>query len=146
MVKGELREFDIPFEQTHEKKYGNVFLLPLQEIVICEFTDAFVLPEDFKKMIEKAIKIASTEVVSRIVIDLRKVQAFHQPSVEWLWAVAAEHLYGKQIIHYCLMLTDEEWYEDLIRLTIGKVNDNHPQNHLEELKIQFCKSFYEAVK
>jgi ribonucleotide reductase beta subunit family protein with ferritin-like domain len=145
MVKIELKEAGYLFEESYQKKYGNVFLLPSQETIIFELEGSFISPDDFQKLFLKAEKITTHNIISKIIIDMRSVEGFHQPSFEWLLLIWKANMLEKGIKNYAYLLRDEAWFEELVRLTFRKVVKNNPQTVLEQLEIRYCKSFYEAV-
>lgn len=145
MVKRELKEISYLYEETYQKKSGSIFFLPTEEMLICELAGSFVAFEDFQKLFLKAEKLANSNTVSQLIIDMRSIEGFHQPSFEWLLLIWKADMLREGVSRYKYLLRDEAWFEELVRLTFRKAVKTHPQTVLDQIEIKYCKSFYEAI-
>ena len=145
MVKRELKEIGYLYEECYQKKNGSIFLLPTEKILICELKDNFIPFDDFQKIFLKAEKIAKEHSVSDIIIDMRNVEGFHQPSFDWLLLIWKANILDLGIKNYRYLLRDEVWFEELVSLTFRKAVKTNPQTVLDQIEIKYCKSFYEAL-
>ncbi|WP_194777278.1 hypothetical protein [Pararhodonellum marinum] len=133
------------FQLVFEEKYSKVLADGDNGIIICELLVDYVPIEDFKETFHKISKIVKGGKYHKFIFDKRALRAFHQPSMEWYFLVwKAEMLeYGLNV--HRKILPSEKWFEKMVMIAKAQIIQNHPDNVIDRLDIQYCDSVEEAI-
>ena len=143
---GELVQLNYRFEEIYDKKYGKIFHLPEQNIVICELTQPYVPIEKFRKIFEKVGNTILETGAKKFIFDKRHLKAFHQPSMEWYFVEWKEEMYKAGMKVHRKILPQEEWFEQAVKAGKAQIMKKYPNTVVDLLDIQYRNTIREAIE
>ncbi len=143
----DLQRLDIAFSTLYDKKYGKIFLLKEQPIIICELTADYVPIENFRKIFGKIGEYIAQYKVKKFIFDKRNLQTFHQPSMEWYFLEwKKEMMELGMTVHRKILPDKDAWFKEAVMAGRAKIMNDHPNHVVHQLDIQYRNSIAEAIE
>lgn len=145
-VENELNELSVQFEKLYEKKYGAIYLLKDQKIMICELKQDYVPIEKFKKIFAILGEHIREHKTTKFIFDKRNLRIFHQPSMEWYFLIwKAEMLKEGLSVHRKILPENDLSFKEAVLAGRAQITANNPNNIIDQLDIQYSESIKEAI-
>ncbi len=146
-IQEELTQLNEPYELVYEKKYGKIFLLKDKGIIIGELTEDYVPIDKFRKFFGKLGEFIQQHAIQKFIFDKRKLQTFHQPSMEWYFLTWKEEMFHKGMkTHRKMLPPNDLWFKEAVLAGRAKILQENPENIIDQLDIQYRDSLEDAIE
>ncbi len=133
-------------EEYYKGVYATVSFMPEAEAAIVRIHGAYIPMTDYQATLAKVGELAQKENVHKVIVEAQELVAFHQPSVEWDLLHWKKAMHDQGLTRYRYVLPAEGGYRKHMEKSMHKICDQHPETHLNQLDVAFCRSLDEAVE
>lgn len=135
------------YELAINKDYGKVFLLPDNQIMICELTKEYVPIEDFREIFSATVPFIEKHKIKKFIFDKQNLRVFHQPSMEWYFVVWKQEIYALGLkIHRKILPQDQIAFNLAVEAGRAKIMSDYKDTVIPLLDIQYKTSVLEAIE
>jgi hypothetical protein len=128
-----------------EFEHSDIFLVENKPILIIKASDSYIPIEEFKELFAKASELIRTHNIQKIIFDKRRLQVFHQPSMEWYYVHWKEALLNEGIKAHRKLLPNDQVFKKSVELGKAKIMEKYPRIRLKEMDIRYYDSLQEAI-
>jgi hypothetical protein len=132
-------------EEYYVSKHATVSYSPELKIVLCTATASYIPMAECEEIFQTAGELIIREKLTKCIYDERKLTAFHQPSMEWLYLVWMERMSKHGLVSHRKLFPDDKQFEHLVNMGRRKILRENPWFSLEKYDIVTCKSLEEAI-
>lgn len=135
------------YELVIEKNFGKVFLLPDNDIMICELTKEYVPIEEFKEIFLETVPLIAKYKIKKFIFDKQNLRIFHQPSMEWYFITWKQEIYKLGLtIHRKILPQDQPAFALAVEAGRAKILNDYKDTVIPMLDIQYRATIKEAIK
>jgi len=129
------------------KDYGTVFLLPDNQIMICELTKEYVPIEEFKEIFSETVPLIEKYGIKKFIFDKQNMRVFHQPSMEWYFVFWKQEIYAKGLsVHRKILPQDQTAFCLAVEAGKAKIMSEYKDTVIPLLDIQYKTTVKEAIE
>lgn len=132
-------------ELKEEFEHSDIFLVENKPIIIIKASDNYIPIEEFKKLFAKATELIREHNIQKVIFDKRRLQVFHQPSMEWYYVHWKEALLKEGLKTHRKLLPDDKVFQKSVELGKAKIMEKYPRIRLDEMDIQYFDTLQDAV-
>ena len=125
--------------------YADIYVVEDQPILIIEATGTYIPIDEFKEVFHKAEEVVRKEEIQKVIFDKRKLEVFHQPSMEWYFTTWKETLLGLGVKTHRKLLPDDVTFRKSVEIGRKRIREKYPDLHTEEMDIQYADTLEEAI-
>ena len=130
---------------AYEKKFGKVYIMQEEQIMICVLTKDYVPIQKFKKIFNAMSELVKAYNIKKFIFDKRHLRAFHQPSMEWYFVDWKMQMYELGLdTHRKILPPQEGWFADAVKAGRAKIVNDYPDIPFEKVDIGYCDTVIEA--
>ncbi len=133
------------YQLVQSFSYADVYLLKEHATLAIEATSSYIPIDEFKKIFEKAAKVIEDRKVQKVIFDKRKLEVFHQPSMEWYFTSWKEELLGYGMKTHRKLLPNDFVFRQSVKIGRIRIEEKYPDLRIDEMDIQYVESLEEAV-
>jgi len=142
-----LPKLTYPSELVVQKDYGKLFLLPENNILICELTKQYVPIYEFREIFTMTIPFIEKHNITKFIFDKQNLRVFHQPSMEWYFIHWKKEIYYKGLsVHRKILPQNLPMFEAAVTAGRAKIEAEYKDTIIHLLDIKYSKSIEEAIK
>ena len=134
------------FKLVQAFDYADIYVVEGQPILVIEATDAYIPIDEFKQIFTKAEEVVQAESIEKVIFDKRKLEVFHQPSMEWYYTTWKESLLKRGVKTHRKLLPEDTTFRKSVEIGRKKIHEKYPDLHLSDMDIQYAESLTEAVQ
>lgn len=135
------------YEIVIKKEYGTVFLLPENNIMICELTKEYVPIEDFREIFSETVPFIEKYKIEKFIFDKQNMRVFHQPSMEWYFISWKQEIYEKGLkIHRKILPQNQPAFNLAVEAGKAKITAEYKNTIIPLLDIQYKSTIIEAIE
>lgn len=135
------------YEIVINKDYGKVFLLPDNQIMICELTKEYVPIEEFREIFSETVPLIEKYQIKKFIFDKQNLRVFHQPSMEWYFIVWKQEIYEKGLkIHRKILPQNEPTFKLAVEAGRAKIMSEYKDTIIPLLDIQYKTNIKDAIE
>lgn len=135
------------FSKVFESEFAEVFLVERQNTLVCQTLKEYIPIENFKYVFLSMEPIVKQYNIEKFIFDKRNLRAFHQPSMEWYFIIWKRQMLDLGLkIHRKLLPVDLLWFEQAVKAGRHKITQDHPENIIHKLDIQYRTSLEDAIE
>ena len=125
--------------------HADVYLIENQPMLVVEATNTHIPIDEFKEIFLKVQEVASEQTIQRVIFDKRKLEVFHQPSMEWYFSQWKEAMLDLGTKTHRKILPNDFSFRQSVKLGRIKIREKYPDLRTDQLDIQYAESLVEAV-
>ena len=137
---------DFAATEIYVSKHATISFIASEKIAICTVTAAYIPIADFKATFEKTGELVEQEKITKFIFDKRKMNIFHQPSMEWYHLVWKEDMYKIGLKTHRKLLPEDKLFEQSVITGRKKIIRENPSFNYDKYNILYCTSIEEAIK
>ncbi len=111
-----------------------------------EATNTYIPIDEFKKIFLKAEEVARERSIRKVIFDKRKLEVFHQPSMEWYFTTWKEALLDLGVATHRKLLPEDFTFRKSVKLGQMKIREKYPDLRINEMDIQYAETMDEALR
>jgi len=135
------------YEIVINKDYGKVFLLPDNQIMICELTKEYVPLEEFREIFSETVPFIEKYQIKKFIFDKQNLRVFHQPSMEWYFIFWKKEVYEKGLkIHRKILPQNNPAFKLAVEAGRAKIMSEYKDTIIPLLDIQYKTNVKDAIE
>lgn len=124
-----------------------MFLLPNEQILICELTQPYVAIEDFQEIFQAAVPLVRQYGIRKFIFDKQHLRIFHQPSMEWYFVHWKKELYELGLSsHRKILPAGQPFFASAVEAGKAKIMAEYKDNIIHLLDIQYKDTIEAAIR
>lgn len=132
-------------ELHKEFAHTDLFLVKNKPVLIIKASDSYIPIEEFKEVFAAASQVIESRPIEKIIFDKRRLQVFHQPSMEWYYVHWKEALLAKGIKTHRKLLPNDQVFQKSVELGKARIMEKYPRIRIAEMDIQYFDDLQEAI-
>ncbi|MFP4089965.1 MAG: hypothetical protein ACLFUB_18715 [Cyclobacteriaceae bacterium] len=132
-------------ELYQEFEHTDIFLIKDKPVLIIKASDTYIPIEEFKEVFAAASRIIENRPIQKIIFDKRRLQVFHQPSMEWYYVHWKDALLEKGIKSHRKLLPNDQVFQKSVELGKARIMEKYPRIRVAEMDIQYFDDLQEAI-
>ena len=136
---------DYPFVNAFENRFVRVYYLEEPKIVIGETLAEYVPIEHFQATFHQIGELVRAGYNAKFIFDKRALRAFHQPSMEWYYAVWKRDMLAHGLRVHRKILPNEPWFQKSVMIAREQIHRQYPDSVIDQLDIQYCDTLESAI-
>ena len=142
-----LEDLNYKFQLHYETRYTKIFSESECKVILIQVVNHFIPIDEFKKIFNNSTEIIKSEKLNKVVFDKRKMNVFHQPSMEWYFIEWKAELAEKyQVVTHRKILPEDNLFIQSVKIARKKLDETYPDAKYKKLDIQYMESLEEAIK
>ncbi len=133
------------FRIVYNDKYATLSYNEELALAICTADSEYIPINDFRKVFLAASELVETLKVNRFIFDKRKLRTFHQPSMEWYFAIWKPSLKSKGLVNHYKILPDLEWFAKAVEAGKQEIFKKYGKDILNGININYISSIEELI-
>jgi len=133
-------------ELKEEFEHSDIFFVENKPVLIIKASDTYIPIEEFKSLFARATELIKEYGIQKVIFDKRRLQIFHQPSMEWYYVHWKEELLQEGVNTHRKLLPDDQIFKKSVELGIAKIKEKYPHIRLSEMDIQYFDTLQEAIE
>ena len=136
------------YEFTLENKslFSSLYFNEELRMAICFADEEYIPIDNFKEMfLHISVMIEKVEI-KHLVFDKQKLRTFHQPSMEWYFAVWKPSVKAKGLTNHYKILPKLDWFEKAVEAGKYEIFQKFSKEILNGITITYVNSIEDAVE
>lgn len=133
-------------ELKEEFEHSDIFFVENRPVLIIKASDTYIPIEEFKLLFARATELIKEHGIQKVIFDKRRLQIFHQPSMEWYYVHWKEELLQEGVNTHRKLLPDDQIFKKSVELGIAKIKEKYPHIRLSEMDIRYFDTLQEAIE
>lgn len=108
-------------------------------------TSEYIPIEPFKEAFNKALSVAENKQWKHFIFDKRKLNVFHQPSMEWYYTQWKKELLTLGLDTHFKILPQEKWFKTSVDAGLKEIKEKNPDFNFEAFEVRYVDTIEEAL-
>lgn len=136
------------YDFTLESKgpFSSLYFNEKLKMAICFADEEYIPIDNFKEMFLHVSALIEKFEIKHLVFDKRKLRTFHQPSMEWYFAVWKPAIKNKGLVNHYKILPKLDWFEKAVEAGKYEIFQKFSKEILNGIRITYVNSIEEAVE
>ncbi len=136
----------VEFKRIRTCAYSNLYYNPELALAVCVSEAEYIPIESFKAIFLAVTDLMKNHRIAHFIFDKRNLRTFHQPSMEWYFAVwkPAVKLYG--LTNHFKILPALDWFEKAVQAGKYEIFKKYNKNIIDGISIRYVASVEEVVR
>ncbi|MDP1801758.1 MAG: hypothetical protein Q8L81_10425 [Bacteroidota bacterium] len=136
------------YDFTLESKgpFSSLYFNEKLKMAICFADEEYIPIDNFKEMFLHVSVLIEKFEIKHLVFDKRKLRTFHQPSMEWYFAVWKPAIKNKGLVNHYKILPKLDWFEKAVEAGKYEIFQKFSKEILNGIRITYVNSIEEAVE
>lgn len=113
---------------------------------ICTATSEYIPIEIFKQTFASISALMEKKSAQALIFDKRTLNTFHQPSMEWYFAIWKQEVKVKGLVNHYKILPEAEWFKTAVEAGKHDIYKKYGSAILEGITIKYINSPEEGIK
>lgn len=114
-------------------------------VLIVESTNTYIPINEFKKIFTKAAEVVQERGIQKVIFDKRKLEVFHQPSMEWYFTSWKESLLDHGMNTHRKLLPNDFTFRQSVKIGRMKIHEKYPELRTAQMDIRYTEDLEEAI-
>ncbi len=132
------------YELRMRDRWAKVWASKRDKTIVCSLRSEYVPVEHFMSTFQKISALVQNGPFEKFIFDKRSLRAFHQPSMEWYFAVWKKEMLQHGLTKHRKILPNEEWFRNAVMIARAQLNEKYPEL-LGNLDIKYCDNLHQAL-
>jgi len=133
------------FKLVHQNMYASLFLNEALALAICKADQEYIPIDHFKSVFLQISEIIKTSPIRYLAFDKSNLRTFHQPSMEWYFAIWKPEIKTQGLTHHYKILPSAPWFAKSVEAGKHEIFQKYGDDLLEGITIQYVKSLEEVI-
>ena len=137
---------DYKFVLKHKILYSSLYFNEQLKMAICIADEEYIPIDNFKEMFLHISAMIENVEIKHLVFDKQKLRTFHQPSMEWYFAVWKPAIKNKGLVNHYKILPNLDWFEKAVEAGKYEIFQKFSKDILNGITITYVNSVEEAIE
>jgi len=136
-------------EQFSELYKDDLFTLVFNKdlsMAICTADSQYIPIKEFKRMFSKICEMPEISKIDHFVFDKRSLRTFHQPSMEWYYAIWKPEMKKKGVTNHYKILPNLEWFLKAVEAGKQEIFQKYGSDLIDDIHVEYIDSIDELIK
>lgn len=115
------------------------------KMAICFADEEYIPIDSFKEMFLHVSTLIETKDIQHFLFDKQKLRTFHQPSMEWYFAVWKPLMKNKGLVNHYKILPKLDWFEKAVEAGKYEIFQKFSKEILNGITVTYVNSIEEAI-
>jgi len=134
------------FQPVYEGSYASAYYNGDLGMILCVATEEYIPIEDFKAIFMRMSEILEEFPAKHLVFDKRKLTTFHQPSMEWYFAVWKPQVKPKGLSSHYKLLPDADWFAKAVEAGKNEIYEKYGTALLEGITVNYRDTLEDVIE
>ena len=135
-------EFTLEYKSLFASLYFNKQL----KMAICSADEDYIPIDNFKEIFLHISEMIERVEIKHFVFDKQKLRTFHQPSMEWYFAVWKPAIKSRGLANHYKILPKLDWFEKAVEAGKYEIFQKFSKDILNGITITYVNSIEEAIE
>ncbi|MES2567422.1 MAG: hypothetical protein V4565_11175 [Bacteroidota bacterium] len=133
------------FNLIYRCSYSSLFYNSNLEMVLCIADVEYIPIENFKTIFDSISELIEKHSIKHLLFDKRNLRTFHQPSMEWYFAVWKQSIKEKGLVNHYKILPDLEWFVQAVNAGKHEIFKKYNSNLLNGIRVSYVDTIEKAI-
>lgn len=134
------------FTLENKGPFSSLYFNDELKMAICLADEEYIPIDSFKEMFLHISDMIEKVEIKHLVFDKQKLRTFHQPSMEWYFAVWKPEIKNKGLINHYKILPKLDWFEKAVEAGKYEIFQKFSREILNGITITYVTSVEEAIE
>lgn len=134
--------FNLEYKGLFSSLYYNKEL----KMSICFAEEEYIPIDSFKEMFLHISEMINNVEIKHLIFDKQKLRTFHQPSMEWYFAVWKPTMKIKGLTNHYKILPKLDWFEKAVEAGKYEIFQKFSKEILTGITVSYVNSIDEAIE
>lgn len=136
------------YEFTLEKKgpFSSLYFNEALKMAVCIVDEEYIPIDNFKEIFMHISGMIEKVEIKYLVFDKRKLRTFHQPSMEWYFAIWKPAIKNKGLTTHYKILPELDWFEKAVEAGKYEIFQKFSKNILDGISVTYVSSIEDAIE
>lgn len=126
-------------------EYASLFVNEDLKLAVCIADEEYIPIESFKALFIEVSKLLSETDIVNFVFDKSKLRTFHQPSMEWYFAIWKPNMREKGLVNHYKILPKLEWFVKAVEAGKWEIFQKYGKDIVKGIDIYYVDSISQVV-
>lgn len=137
---------DYEFTLENKNPFSSLFLNRELKMAICFAEDEYIPIDSFKEMFLHISQLIEKIEIHHLIFDKSKLRTFHQPSMEWYFAVWKPTVKTKGLVNHYKILPKLDWFEKAVEAGKYEIFQKFSKEIINGISIRYTNTIEEAIE
>ena len=133
------------FNLVHRCDFSNVYSNKQLKLALCIAERDYIPIDNFKAIFLSISKLIDDFPIQHLVFDKRKLRTFHQPSMEWYFAIWKPTVKNKGLTDHYKILPELDWFVKSVEAGRYEILKKYSDSILNGITISYVNSIENAI-
>ncbi|MBA2611808.1 MAG: hypothetical protein H0U95_07560 [Bacteroidetes bacterium] len=133
------------FSLVHNCEFSNVYYNKHLKLALCIAERDYIPIDSFKTIFLSISTLIDDSPLQHLVFDKRKLRTFHQPSMEWYFAIWKPIVKNKGLINHYKILPEIDWFVKSVEAGRHEILKKYSNDILHGISINYVKSIENVI-
>ncbi len=141
-----LRFNNYDFALENKGPFSSLYFNKELKMAICFADEEYIPIDNFKEMFLHISILIETYEIKHLVFDKQKLRTFHQPSMEWYFAVWKPAIKTKGLVNHYKILPKLDWFVKAVEAGKYEIFQKFSKEILNGITITYVNSVEQAIE
>lgn len=137
---------DNEFKLEYKGPFSSLYFNEQLKMAICVAEEEYIPIDNFKEMFLYISEMIGKVEIKHLLFDKQKLRTFHQPSMEWYFAVWKPNMKSKGLVNHYKILPKLDWFEKAVEAGKHEIFQKFSKEIVNGITITYVNSIEEAIK
>lgn len=133
------------FKLANKNDFSSLYFNQQLKMAICFAEEEYIPIDSFKEMFLFLSSMIETVEINHLVFDKKKLRTFHQPSMEWYFAVWKPSIKNKGLTNHYKILPKLDWFEKAVEAGKYEIFKKFSNTIVNGINITYVNSIDDAI-
>jgi ribonucleotide reductase alpha subunit len=136
---------DYDFNLIHNCDFSNVYYNRQLKLALCIAERDYIPIDNFKAIFISISKLLDDFPIQHLIFDKRKLRTFHQPSMEWYFAIWKPTVKTKGLTDHYKILPELAWFVKSVEAGKHEILKKYSTEILNGIRINYVSSIENGI-
>lgn len=137
---------DFEFSLIHRCSYASLYYNTSLKLVLCIADVEYIPIENFKNIFLTISELIEKHTIQHLLFDKRNLRTFHQPSMEWYFAIWKPSMKAMGLVNHYKILPNLEWFVQAVNAGKHEIFKKYSNNILDGINVTYVDSIEKAIE
>lgn len=134
-----------PFKHVAQFEHAQLTHCAELKMAICSAQSDYIPISEFKNIFNAVTALLHNYPTQYLLFDKRQLRTFHQPSMEWYFAVWKQEAKSLGLNYHFKILPELEWFEKAVEAGKHEIFQKYGKDVLNGIEVVYVNSVEEAI-
>lgn len=133
------------FDLIDSSPYSSLYYNNKLEMALCVAEAEYIPIDNFKTTFLSISELIERYPIKHLLFDKRKLRTFHQPSMEWYFAIWKPEIKKKGLVNHYKILPKLEWFVQAVDAGKFEIYNKYHKDILSGITITYVDTIENAI-